>query len=102
MFPKFSLSKLHTYQKIIIGIVFLFIFLSFLPAPKLIQTEGFSKAVYDSNGKLLRLTLSPDDRYRLRKKGVRKKGVKSYILHLCQMSKKVKEWGQVLHVTCLT
>lgn len=65
MFPKFSFSKIRTYQKIIIGLVFLFIFLSLLPAPKLIQTEGFSKAVYDSNGKLLRLTLSPDDRYRL-------------------------------------
>ena len=53
------------YQKIIIGIVFILIILSFLPAPKLVQTEGFSKAVYDTNGKLLRLTLSPDDRYRL-------------------------------------
>ena len=58
-------SKLRTYQKIIIGLAFLFIFLSLLSAPKLIQTEGFSKAVYDSHGKLLRLTLSPDDRYRL-------------------------------------
>lgn len=65
MFPKFSFSNIRSYQKVIIGLVFLFIFLSFLPAPKLVQTEGFSKAVYDSSGKLLRLTLSPDDRYRL-------------------------------------
>jgi len=65
MFPKFSFSKLRIYQKIIIGLALLFIFLSFLPAPKLIQTAGFSKAVYDSHGKLLRLTLSPDERYRL-------------------------------------
>ena len=65
MFSKFSLSNHSTYKKIIIGLVFLFILLSFLPAPKLIQTEGFSKAVYDNNGILLRLTLSPDDRYRL-------------------------------------
>jgi penicillin-binding protein 1C len=65
MFPKFSFSKLRTYHKIIIGLALLLIFLSFLLAPKLIQTEGFLKAIYDSNGKLLRLTLSPDDRYRL-------------------------------------
>ena len=65
MFPKLSFSKLNTYNKAIIGLALLFIFLSLLPAPKLIQTEGFSKAVYDSHGKLLRLTLSPDDRYRL-------------------------------------
>ena len=65
MFSKLSFSNLRSYQKVIVGFVFLFIFLNFLPAPKLIQTEGFSKAVYDSNGKLLRLTLSPDDRYRL-------------------------------------
>ena len=65
MLPKFSLSKLRIFHKVIIGIALLFIFLSFLPAPKLIHTEGFSKAVYDSHGKLLRLTLSPDDRYRL-------------------------------------
>ena len=65
MFPEFSFPKLRTYHKVIVGLVLLFIFLSFLPAPKLVQTEGFSKAVYDSHGKLLRLTLSPDDRYRL-------------------------------------
>ena len=58
-------SKFRTYQKIIIGLILLFILLSILPAPKLVQTEGFSKAVYESHGKLLRLTLSPDDRYRL-------------------------------------
>lgn len=65
MFFQFPLSKLRSYYKVIIGVALLFIFLSFLPAPKLVQTEGFSKAVYDANGKLLRLTLSPDDRYRL-------------------------------------
>ncbi|MCW8987127.1 MAG: penicillin-binding protein 1C, partial [Gammaproteobacteria bacterium] len=65
MLPKFSFSKLRTSHKFIIGLILLFIFLSILPAPKLVQTEGFSKAVYDSHGKLLRLTLSPDDRYRL-------------------------------------
>ena len=65
MFSKYSISKLRSYHIVIIGLVFLFLFLSFLPAPKLVETEGFSKAVYDSHGTLLRLTLSPDDRYRL-------------------------------------
>jgi penicillin-binding protein 1C len=65
MFFKFPLSKLRSCYKVIIGVALLFIFLSFLPAPKLVQTEGFSKAVYDAHGKLLRLTLSPDERYRL-------------------------------------
>ncbi|HSW93508.1 MAG TPA: penicillin-binding protein 1C [Gammaproteobacteria bacterium] len=37
----------------------------FLTAPPLWKTNGFSQAVYDENRHLLRLTLSPDQQYRL-------------------------------------
>src|SRR5690606_37535232 len=35
------------------------------PRPSLYGDTGFSSAVYDGNGKLLRLTLAPDHRFRL-------------------------------------
>ena len=62
-----SLSQLtlRRWHKLGIGIVLFLVLLRFLPAPALVQTEGFSQAVYDNHGKLLRLTLSPDDKYRL-------------------------------------
>ena len=37
-----------------------------IPRPSLLGETGFSQAVYDSGGTLLRLTLSSDDKYRLR------------------------------------
>ncbi|MDH5185349.1 MAG: transglycosylase domain-containing protein, partial [Gammaproteobacteria bacterium] len=40
--------------------------LSLAPKPQLYQPIVFSQAVYDSQGKLLRLNLAADDRYRLR------------------------------------
>ena len=39
--------------------------LGFVPKPMLINPGGFSKAVYDCDGHLLRLTLSSDEKYRL-------------------------------------
>ncbi len=37
----------------------------FTPKPQLYETYNFSSAVYDKNGKLLKLSLSIDDKYRL-------------------------------------
>ncbi len=51
-----------------IAVVILFVSVStllFLPAPPLLQHIGFSRAVYDENHHLLRLTLGPDEQYRL-------------------------------------
>ena len=52
-----------------ITLVFLFVsgylLLFFLPKPLLLEEVSFSKAVYDANHQLLRLTLSTDDKYRL-------------------------------------
>lgn len=59
------LDFIQRYQKVILSFVVLFILLNFVPAPKLVQTESFSRAVYDNKGQLLRLTLSADDKYRL-------------------------------------
>ncbi|MFR1368004.1 MAG: hypothetical protein ACLSBF_06570 [Alphaproteobacteria bacterium] len=36
-----------------------------MPRPDLYQKYSFSSAVYDRNGKLLKLSLSMDDKYRL-------------------------------------
>lgn len=36
-----------------------------IPAPELIATHSWSHAVYDRNGKILRLSLAPDEQYRL-------------------------------------
>ena len=36
-----------------------------VPVPQLYETYSFSSAVYDRNGKLLKLSLSLDDKYRL-------------------------------------
>jgi penicillin-binding protein 1C len=60
---------MKTYFKwISIALVSLFVsvclVLFFLPAP-LLKDMSFSQAVYASNGRLLRLSLSPDDKYRL-------------------------------------
>ncbi|MDH4226921.1 MAG: penicillin-binding protein 1C [Deltaproteobacteria bacterium] len=41
------------------------LFYVFMPRPDLLGGVGLSRAVYDRNGSLLRLTLSPDDKYRL-------------------------------------
>ncbi len=54
-----------------IGIFTFFIFVSaylglfFLPTPALLEPYSFSRAVYDDQHQLLRLTLSKDDKYRL-------------------------------------
>lgn len=51
-----------------IAIVLIFVSgwaLLFFTAPPLWQNKGFSQAVYDENQHLLRLTLSPDQKYRL-------------------------------------
>lgn len=42
-----------------------YLILFFLPKPILLEGTSFSKAVYDEHHKLLRLTLSRDEKYRL-------------------------------------
>jgi penicillin-binding protein 1C len=51
-----------------ITVVFLFVsvlLILFLPTPPLLKSNSFSQAVYDDKQHLLRLTLSPDQKYRL-------------------------------------
>ena len=50
---------------IVAGLLFLTLAF-FLPRPALYETKPASQAVYDSHGTLLRLTLSRDEKYRLR------------------------------------
>lgn len=52
---------------LLIGIVIAsaYCFLLLMPKPTLLDSYSFSKAVYDNQGQLLRLTLSQDDKYRL-------------------------------------
>jgi penicillin-binding protein 1C len=56
-------------KRLIITLVLLFVSgyltLFFLPKPELLRGINFSKAVYDENHQLLRLTLSTDEKYRL-------------------------------------
>ena len=55
----------------LVSIVTVFLFVSaylllfFMPTPPLLGSYSFSKAVYDNQQQLLRLTLSKDDKYRL-------------------------------------
>jgi len=55
----------------LVSIVTVFLFVSayfllfFIPTPPLLGSYSFSKAVYDNQQQLLRLTLSKDDKYRL-------------------------------------
>lgn len=52
---------------IIATVVFLpVLVLLLLPRPDLYEGKPTSRAIYDTHGKLLRLTLSPDEKYRLR------------------------------------
>ena len=52
--------------KIIGGLVLVLVAVYILtPKPQLYETYNFSSAVYDKNGKLLKLSLSLDDKYRL-------------------------------------
>ncbi|MDH5424485.1 MAG: penicillin-binding protein 1C [Gammaproteobacteria bacterium] len=46
--------------------LFLFLVVCFIPKPDIYKDKGFSRAIYDRNGALLRLILSPDEKYRLR------------------------------------
>lgn len=48
----------------ILLLVLAFIYI-FIPKPQLYETYSFSSVVYDKNGKLLKLSLSMDDKYRL-------------------------------------
>lgn len=49
-----------------VGIVVLCVLVfATVPRPDLYQRYSFSSAVYDRNGKLLKLSLSMDDKYRL-------------------------------------
>lgn len=50
---------------LVLTIVSLSLFLFFLPVPVLLEEGSFSRAVYDNHHKLLRLTLSKDEKYRL-------------------------------------
>src|SRR5574340_866750 len=48
-----------------VAVLFIIIALFRLLSPSLRSDVSFSQAVYDRNGKLLRLSLSRDDKYRL-------------------------------------
>jgi penicillin-binding protein 1C len=50
---------------LIVLFVIFFLILFFSPKPELLDGVSFSRAVYDNKHRLLRLTLSKDDRYRL-------------------------------------
>ena len=47
-----------------IGLAVALVYL-FCPKPDLVAFTGYSKAYFDRDGKLLRITLADDDRYRL-------------------------------------
>lgn len=53
--------------RIILVLLFVssFLLIFFAPKPPLLQNISFSTAVYDSHGRLLRMTLSQDEKYRL-------------------------------------
>ncbi|WP_131794659.1 penicillin-binding protein 1C [Fluoribacter gormanii] len=61
------MNKIFKKLSIIFVVLFVsvYLLLFFLPKPTLLDDVSFSKAVYDDNHKLLRLTLSPDEKYRL-------------------------------------
>ena len=57
-----KLSKI----KVIAFVIFLaFIVLNIVYRPRLLENKSFSRAAFDRNGKLLKLTLNNEDRYRL-------------------------------------
>ncbi|VEB37547.1 penicillin-binding protein 1C [Legionella cherrii] len=61
------MNKIFKFLSIILItlLVSAYLILFFLPKPILLEGTSFSKAVYDEHNKLLRLTLSQDEKYRL-------------------------------------
>lgn len=53
------------FSYVLVVIIFLFLVQVIIPKPPLREGLSLSRALYDRNGKLLRLTLSSDDKYRL-------------------------------------
>src|ERR1700730_7894055 len=49
----------------IVSLVILWLLVGLEPRPLLVNKSGFSQAIYDHQGRLLRLTLSNDEKYRL-------------------------------------
>jgi penicillin-binding protein 1C len=49
----------------IVSLVTVWLLVGLEPRPLLVNKSGFSQAIYDSKGRLLRLTLSNDEKYRL-------------------------------------
>ncbi|HZI16759.1 MAG TPA: transglycosylase domain-containing protein, partial [Myxococcus sp.] len=52
-------------RRVLLAVVGLAVLYAAVPRPPLREELGFSQAVFDREGKLLRLTLSPDEKYRL-------------------------------------
>jgi len=50
---------------VVVALGAVWVLIGLWPAPLLVNQSGFSQAVYDRNGRLLRLTLSSDEKYRL-------------------------------------
>ncbi|MBN2246192.1 MAG: penicillin-binding protein 1C, partial [Candidatus Aminicenantes bacterium] len=67
---KDSIKRMFGYKQRKINLLFLVGFIVFIfllaPKPPLLEDISFSQAVYDRSGTLLRMTLSSDDKYRLR------------------------------------
>jgi len=59
-------SPLHIFVTIsAIGLILLIGFISLLPEESILENYSFSQQIFDSNGKLLRLTTSSDEKYRI-------------------------------------
>jgi penicillin-binding protein 1C len=67
---KILIKRLFGYRQRKINLLFLAVFIAFIlllgPKPPLLEEVSFSQAVYDRSGTLLRLTLSTDEKYRMR------------------------------------
>jgi len=70
MMVKEMIKRLFGYRQRKINLLFLMLFIGTIffmaPKPPLLEDLSFSQAVYDRSGILLRMTLSSDDKYRLR------------------------------------
>ena len=71
LFFKLCLEKINVFyrrsgciEKILLGILLIIFILKLFPQPLINQGMSFSREVYDRNGKLLRITLSSDEKYR--------------------------------------
>lgn len=82
LFSPRSIFNVRIFTRIVVPLLVILIFICLI-SPSLKSNISFSQAVYDRNGKLLRLTLSRDDKYRLwlPLKSISPVLVKSTLLH---------------------